>query len=46
MEPIWFPHIYGPINRDAIVGIARVRRDTDDEFTGFDRTLDVWEVRK
>jgi len=38
--------MYGPINRDAIVGIARVRRDTDSEFTGFDRTRDVWEVRK
>jgi len=40
------PDAVEPINRDAIVGIARVRRDTDGEFTGFDRTLDVWEVRK
>lgn len=30
-----FPHIYGPINRDAITGIRIVLRDKDDAFTGF-----------
>ncbi|HQV70128.1 MAG TPA: hypothetical protein PL141_09650, partial [Thermoflexales bacterium] len=35
-EPaVLFPHIYGPINRDAITGIRIVLRDKDDAFTGF-----------
>ena len=35
-EPaVLFPHIYGPINRDAITGIRIVLRDKDGAFTGF-----------
>ncbi|MCS6847665.1 MAG: DUF952 domain-containing protein [Anaerolineae bacterium] len=30
-----FPHIYGPINRDAIVGVRLVTRDASGAFTGF-----------
>ncbi len=30
-----FPHIYGPINRDAIVGVRLVTRDGNGAFTGF-----------
>ena len=30
-----FPHIYGPLNRDAIVAIRRVLRAPDGTFTGF-----------
>lgn len=33
--PVLFPHIYGPINRDAITGIRIVLRDKDGAFTGF-----------
>lgn len=30
-----FPHIYGPINREAIVGVRLASRDADGTFTGF-----------
>ncbi len=30
-----FPHIYGPINREAIVGMRRAVRAEDGTFTGF-----------
>jgi uncharacterized protein (DUF952 family) len=30
-----FPHIYGPIERGAIVEVRQVRRATDGEFTGW-----------
>lgn len=30
-----FPHIYGPLNRDAIMGIRRVVRGADGAFIGF-----------
>ncbi len=30
-----FPHIYGPINRDAIVGVREALRDTSGDFIGF-----------
>lgn len=30
-----FPHIYGPINRDAIVGLRRMVRAADGTFTGY-----------
>lgn len=30
-----FPHIYGPLNRDAIVDIRRALRAADGTFTGF-----------
>ncbi len=33
--PVRFPHIYGPLNRDAIMGIRRVLRAVDGAFTGF-----------
>lgn len=31
-----FPHIYGPLNRDAIVGIRRAVRAADGTFTGIE----------
>lgn len=37
--PVLFPHIYGPINRDAITGIRIVLRDKDGAFTGFTPTF-------
>ena len=33
--PVLFPHIYGPLNRDAIMGVRRVLRAADGAFTGF-----------
>lgn len=27
-----FPHIYGPLNRDAIVGVRHIPRDADGRF--------------
>ena len=30
-----FPHIYGPLNRDAIMGIRRMLRAADGTFIGF-----------
>lgn len=30
-----FPHIYGPINREAILGVRLVTRAADGAFTGF-----------
>ena len=33
--PVRFPHIYGPLNRDAIMGVRRVLRATDGTFNGF-----------
>jgi uncharacterized protein (DUF952 family) len=35
-----FPHVYGPINRDAIVDVVGVRRDAQGAFTGYARELD------
>jgi uncharacterized protein (DUF952 family) len=34
--PTLFPHIYGPLNRDAIVGIHHVMRAADGAFTGYE----------
>jgi uncharacterized protein (DUF952 family) len=31
-----FPHIYGPINHDAIVGTRRFQRAVDGSYTGLD----------
>jgi len=31
-----YPHIYGAVNRDAIVRVARVRREADGTFVGVD----------
>jgi uncharacterized protein (DUF952 family) len=33
--PILFPHIYGPINRDAVVGTRAFMRAEDGTFTGY-----------
>ena len=33
-QPPLFPHIYGPLNRDAIVGIRRMVRASNGTFTG------------
>ena len=30
-----FPHIYGPLNTDAVIGELLVQRDADGRFTGF-----------
>ncbi|MCL4504536.1 MAG: DUF952 domain-containing protein [Chloroflexi bacterium] len=30
-----FPHIYGPLNRDAIIAIRRMARAADGAFTGY-----------
>lgn len=32
-----YPHIYGPLNTDAVVGSFKVIRDTDGSFTGFEK---------
>ncbi len=31
-----YPHIYGPLERSAVVGIRRLRRGADGRFTGFE----------
>lgn len=31
-----YPHIYGPLERSAVVGVRRLRRDGDGQFTGFE----------
>jgi uncharacterized protein (DUF952 family) len=30
-----FPHIYGPLNTEAVVGVRQVERSSDGRFTGF-----------
>ncbi|MCS7059919.1 MAG: DUF952 domain-containing protein [Anaerolineae bacterium] len=35
-DQVLFPHIYGPLNRDAIVGVRRARRSADGEFIGIE----------
>ena len=30
-----FPHIYGPINRDAVIQVRSVQRSADGTFTGW-----------
>jgi len=37
---ILFPHIYGPLNRDAIIAVVAIQRTPDGEFTGYERPLD------
>jgi uncharacterized protein (DUF952 family) len=34
-----YPHIHGPIQREAIVAIARIERDPDGRFTGLGEGL-------
>jgi uncharacterized protein (DUF952 family) len=31
----YFPHIYGPLNTDAVIGELDVQRDGEGRFTGF-----------
>ena len=38
-DTILFPHIYGPIDREAIVDVVPVRRRPDGQFVGFERPL-------
>jgi uncharacterized protein (DUF952 family) len=33
-----FPHVYGPIDRAAVVGVQPVRRDAKGAFVGYDET--------
>lgn len=40
-EPVLFPHIYGPINREAIIGMRRMVRAEDGAFTGFQQIDDA-----
>ncbi|MEO6123177.1 MAG: DUF952 domain-containing protein [Ilumatobacteraceae bacterium] len=30
-----FPHVYGPIDRDSVLGVQAVRRDGSGRFTGY-----------
>ena len=39
-DAILFPHVYGPIDRQAIVDVVGVRRDAHGAFTGYERN---WE---
>ncbi|MCX6017907.1 MAG: DUF952 domain-containing protein [Chloroflexi bacterium] len=39
-----FPHVYGPIDRAAIVAVRPVLRDTDGRFTGFGAVAGVADV--
>jgi uncharacterized protein (DUF952 family) len=32
-----YPHIYGPLNTDAVIGVLEVRRREDGTFEGFTR---------
>ena len=36
-----FPHVYGPIDRDAIVGVVGVIRADDGSFTGYDGEANI-----
>jgi uncharacterized protein (DUF952 family) len=36
-----FPHIYGPLNRDAVVNVVAVQRAPDGEFVGYEHALDA-----
>ena len=31
-----YPHIYGPLERSAVVGVRTLQRGTDGRFTGFE----------
>ncbi len=42
-ESLLFPHIHGPIDRAAIVGVIAVRRKANGEFVGFEGASDDWE---
>jgi uncharacterized protein (DUF952 family) len=34
-DALTFPHIYGPLNRDAVTGMRRLTRAADGAFTGY-----------
>lgn len=38
---VTFPHIYGPLNRDAIVGVRRAVRTADGAFIGIEPASDT-----
>ncbi|HLF27573.1 MAG TPA: DUF952 domain-containing protein [Anaerolineae bacterium] len=40
---VLFPHIYGSLNREAIVGVITAQRRVDGAFVSFDRALAEWE---
>jgi len=31
-----FPHVYGPIEQDAVINVRRFRRQTDGTYTGYE----------
>ena len=35
LEARVYPHIYGPLNTDAVIGTLSVERDAEGRFTGF-----------
>lgn len=35
-----YPHVYGPIERDAVVGVASMERDASGRFVAIGRDLD------
>ncbi len=35
IEPVLFPHLYGPIDLGAVVEVRRALRDEDGTFVGF-----------
>lgn len=35
-----FPHIYGPLNRDAVIDIVALIRAADGEFIGYERAIE------
>lgn len=39
-----FPHIYGPLNHDAVIDVVAVLRAPDGEFVGYARALDERET--
>jgi uncharacterized protein (DUF952 family) len=41
-----YPHVYGPLDRPAIVAIQRVERDPDGSFTGFSAADDDTPTRR
>ena len=38
---VLFPHIYGPLNRDAVIDIVALMRAPDGEFIGYERAIEA-----